>query len=259
MYQKFTKSIKDLKNENSNLISVQTDLLIKLEKREEDFDKYKETVKTMLNDKNIENKKTDNKNSITQEKFEQILNDFMQEEQNYKKAMEQLKEENEKMKNLLVQNSINESYLNTSNSSSVGDGFGNNILNKLNKTQRLKSQTDFSCEQIYKPTNKSFNVNNDDTENLLKNQITLLKDELKNSQKELDSLKKDKKNKSDSFQVLRDYFSKFIENIELNNEKKQYLGIIMKGLEFNDKQIQDKLSKGEKKKDNRPLGIFKKK
>ena len=33
----------------------------------------------------------------------------------------------------------------------------------------------------------------------------------------------------------------------------------MKGLEFNDKQIQDKLSKGEKKKDNRPLGIFKKK
>ena len=33
----------------------------------------------------------------------------------------------------------------------------------------------------------------------------------------------------------------------------------MKGLELNDKQIQDKISKGEKKKDNRHLGIFKKK
>ena len=212
--------------------------------------------------------KKGDKNLISFQKYEQVLNKFTQEEKNYKKTMEQLKEENEKMKLLLMQSSVSESILNTSNSSvSYNEMSGNNILNRLNKLphSRLNSQPDISNEKISsnQANNKSFNVNMnynsinnsniinnkniDDTENLLKNQINILKDELRSNKKEIDNLKKDKKQREESMKVLQDYFLKFIENLELNIERKQYLGIIMKGLDFNDKQITERLSKGEKK------------
>ena len=231
-----------------------------------------------MSDNNV-SKKGD-KNLISFQKYEQVLNKFTQEEKNYKKTMEQLKEENEKMKLLLMQSSVSESILNTSNSSvSYNEMSGNNILNRLNKLphSRLNSQPDISNEKISsnQANNKSFNINMnynsinnsniinnkniDDTENLLKNQINLLKDELKNNKKDLENLKKDKKQREESMKVLQDYFLKFIENLELNIERKQYLGIIMKGLDFNDKQITERLSKGEKKRDSKFLGILKKK
>ena len=112
----------------------------------------------------------------------------------------------------------------------------------------------------YNSINNSNIINNkniDDTENLLKNQINLLKDELKNNKKDLENLKKDKKQREESMKVLQDYFLKFIENLELNIERKQYLGIIMKGLDFNDKQITERLSKGDKKRDSKFLGFLK--
>ena len=191
--------------------------------------------------------------------------------------MEQLKEENEKMKLLLMQNSISESILNTSNSSvSYNEMSGTNILNRLNKLPhaRLNSQSDILTERISvnQGNNKSFNVNMnynnnsniinntkniDDTENLLKNQINILKDELRSNKKDLENLKKDKKQREESIKVLQDYFIKFIENLELNIERKQYLGIIMKGLDFNDKQITERLSKGDKKRDSKFLGFLK--
>ena len=278
--QKLTKSTNELKKKNENLVSIQTDLLVKLEKREEEFESYKETVKSLMSDNNV-SKKGD-KNLISFQKYEQVLNKFTQEEKNYKKTMEQLKEENEKMKLLLMQSSVSESILNTSNSSVSYNEMSTNILNRLNKLPhtRLNSQPDISTERISvnQGNNKSFNVNMnynninnnnsniinnniniDDTEKLLNNQINILKDELRNNKKELDNLKKDNKQREESMKVLQDYFLKFIENIELNIERKQYLGIIMKGLDFNDKQITERLSKGDKKRDSKFLGILKKK
>ena len=77
-------------------------------------------------------------------------------------------------------------------------------------------------------------ISND--ENLFKTQLLILNKEIKNLQNELKNIK-------NTLETIKYYFLIFIDKLNLNQEKKQYLGILLKEFNLSDKEIQNQLMK----------------
>ena len=135
--------------------------------------------------------------------------------------MEALKQENEKMKKSIANNSMmsNDSALNISTSSNQDNN--TNILSKLN------SRSSSDKEHI-------------ETEKLMQEQMNLLKEELRKTENELDNTKKANIN---SLNIIKSSFGKIINDITLNNDNRQFLAMIMKGLGYTDNEVKDTLKK----------------
>ena len=213
---KMKKLLSDKKKEISNLLSIQNDLIEKQIKRENDFDDYKTKMQTLL-----QSVSTDKGKNSTNAQYENLLNSFMKEEEKYKKEMEALKQENEKMKKTLANNSMmsNDSALNISTSSNQDNN--TNILSKLN------SRSNSDKEHI-------------ETEKLMQEQMNLLKEELRKTAIELDNTKKANIN---SLNIIKSSFGKIINDITLNNDNRQFLAMIMKGLGYTDNEVKETLKK----------------
>lgn len=213
---KMKKLLSDKKKEISNLLSIQNDLIEKQIKRENDFDDYKTKMQTLL-----QSVSTDKGKKSTNAQYENLLNSFMKEEEKYKKEMEALKQENEKMKKTIANNSMmsNDSALNISTSSNQDNN--TNILSKLN------SRSNSDKEHI-------------ETEKLMQEQMNLLKEDLRKTAIELDNTKKANIN---SLNIIKSSFGKIINDITLNNDNRQFLAMIMKGLGYTDNEVKETLKK----------------
>ena len=213
---KMKKMLSDKKKEISNLLSIQNDLIEKQIKRENDFDDYKTKMQSLL-----QSVSTDKGKKSTNAQYDNLLKSFMQEEEKYKKEMEALKQENEKMKKAIANNSMmsNDSALNISTSSNQDNN--TNILSKLN------SRSSSDKEHI-------------ETEKLMQEQMNLLKEELRKTENELDNTKKANIN---SLNIIKSSFGKIINDITLNNDNRQFLAMIMKGLGYTDNEVKDTLKK----------------
>ena len=197
-------------------IGIQNDLIEKQIKRENDFDDYKTKMQSLL-----QSVSTDKGKKSTNAQYDNLLKSFMQEEEKYKKEMEALKQENEKMKKAIANNSTmsNDSALNISTSSNQDNN--TNILSKLN------SRSSSDKEHI-------------ETEKLMQEQMNLLKEELRKTENELDNTKKANIN---SLNIIKSSFGKIINDITLNNDNRQFLAMIMKGLGYTDNEVKDTLKK----------------
>ena len=79
-----------------------------------------------------------------------------------------------------------------------------------------------------------------ETEKLMQEQMNLLKEELRKTENELDNTKKANIN---SLQIIKSSFGKIINDITLNNDNRQFLAMIMKGLGYTDNEVKDTLKK----------------
>ena len=122
------------------------------------------------------------------------------------------------MKKTIANNSMmsNDSILNISTSSNQDNN--TNILSKLNSR---------SNEHI-------------ETEKLMQEQLTLVKEELRKTAMELDNTKKANIN---SMNIIKSSFGKIINDINLNNDNRQFLAMIMKGLGYTDNEVKETLKK----------------
>ena len=159
------------------MTAIQTDLLEKLNKRDLQVNEYKEQIQNLIKTS------SNNQNTIPFSKYEQILSIFSQEEEKYKKDIEKLKEENEKMRNAMSNNdSLSLSSLITETKQSVKHNrqmsqpnVGNERLFTFERTDTRNSNKSFVFENYEK--------NMEDSENLFQEQLKVLKDELRRTMK----------------------------------------------------------------------------
>lgn len=218
---KMNKVLTEKKKEIANLLTIQTELLEKLSKREMEFENYKSQMRALLSQSSPSKNQ---KNGISSEKFEQILKTFLSEEEKYKKDIDNLKQENEKMKKTIANNNVNDSILNISTSSNPNE---NDAISRSGS----KSNNEKEKEQY-------------ETEKLLQDQLILIKEQLKKTQKELEYTKKSNEN---SLNLIKNSFSKILGDVLLSNENKQFLAMVMKVLGYSDTEVKETLKKNKKK------------
>ena len=248
---KLTKMINDERKEKGNLTAIQTDLLEKLNKRDLQVNEYKEQIQNLIKTS------SNNQNTIPFSKYEQILSIFSQEEEKYKKDIEKLKEENEKMRNAMSNNdSLSLSSLITETKQSVKHNrqmsqpnVGNERLFTFERTDTRNSNKSFVFENYEK--------NMEDSENLFQEQLKVLKDELRRTKKDLEQYKKAAMtmdgSKNDLIIVLKQTFEKLIGEIQINSKNKDFVIMMMKVIGYKEDEINTLIKKGKKG----FLGMFK--
>ena len=248
---KLTKMINDERKEKGNLTAIQTDLLEKLNKRDLQVNEYKEQIQNLIKTS------SNNQNTIPFSKYEQILSIFSQEEEKYKKDIEKLKEENEKMRNAMSNNdSLSLSSLITETKQSVKHNrqmsqpnVGNERLFTFERTDTRNSNKSFVFENYEK--------NMEDSENLFQEQLKVLKDELRRTKKDLEQYKKAAMtmdgSKNDLIIVLKQTFEKLVGGIQINSKNKDFVIMMMKVIGYKEDEINTLIKKGKKG----FLGMFK--
>lgn len=183
MMHKISKMIQNNQKEQQAQLTIQSEILNKIGNREYEFNEYKKQMKTILGNSICTNK--DINNTIPFEKYEQILQIFSIEEEKYKQDIEALKQENNKIRKLIM----NQSNIQLSISSSF---ISEN--NKHDSPNVSVNGKEIYCEDTRTVNRNYYNIDYiekkfDEDEQLFKEQLELIKEELKITKQELGKYK----------------------------------------------------------------------
>ena len=250
------ESVESLKKINNELVAIQNDLIQKLEIKDIENEKNKETIASLLQMKKGKN----DTEVVSSEKYHYLLNLYSTEQDKFKQLrydyfhliqeLSSFIENGDKIKIDLSRVNVN----NTTNNGYIDEEIDSTELGRINENDLLtdKEKDIFNHRMNSRDSRgsncNSFNRYNNNKNSFDKKQIQSLKIELKITKSELEKMNKKLNDVNGVITMISNAVNKLLNEVQVTNQVKEYFTLIFRLLSYSEEKIASIFNEREKRK-----------